>query len=199
MAKLPGQNQDLGDEIVRGSNLALSWAAREVQQRRKRTQLLVRLMDSQHSLWSDADACLSDCSADNVIDIPGIVHVAGYVGKAAKVLVQGEASKDEFIRDHLLRILRDDGHGVVRGLRRTATVQNWSKEKRVDVDAACGYFTAHANRMKCHKYLAAGLPMATGVIEGACRYLVKDRLERTSGRWSASGAQAMLSLRCLKA
>ncbi|MFM7036549.1 MAG: hypothetical protein ACKO2L_02390, partial [Planctomycetaceae bacterium] len=43
------------------------------------------------------------------------------------------------------------------------------------------------------------LPMATGVIEGACRYLVKDRLERTSGRWSASGAQAMLSLRCLKA
>jgi hypothetical protein len=47
--------------------------------------------------------------------------------------------------------------------------------------------------------LAAGLPIATGVIEGACRHLVKDRLERTGTRWSASGAQAMLSLRCLKA
>ena len=96
MAKRPGQIQDLGDEIVRGSILALSWAAREVQQRRKEDQLLVRLMDGQHSLWSDADACLSDYSGDNVIDIPDIVHVAGYVGKAAKVLVRGEAAQEEF-------------------------------------------------------------------------------------------------------
>jgi hypothetical protein len=80
-----------------------------------------------------------------------------------------------------------------------ATVQKLSKEKRADVDAVCGYFTAHANRMKYDEYLAAGLPIATGVIEGACRHLVKDRLERTGMRWSASGAQAMLSLRCLEA
>ncbi|MFM7036221.1 MAG: hypothetical protein ACKO2L_00730 [Planctomycetaceae bacterium] len=84
--------------------------------------MLVRLMDGQHSLWSDADACLSDCSADNVINIPGIVHVAEYVGKAAKVLVRREAAHDRFVRDRLLRILRGDVHGVVRGLRRTATV-----------------------------------------------------------------------------
>jgi hypothetical protein len=199
MAKLPGQIQDLGDEIVRGSILALSWAAREVQQRRKENQLLVRLMDGQHSLWSDADACLNHCSTDDVIDILDIVHVAGYVGKAAKALVRGEAAQEEFIRDRLLRILRGDVHGVVRGLRRMATVQKLSKEKRADVDAACGYFTAHASRMKYDEYLAAGLPIATGVIEGACRHLVKDRLERTGMRWSASGAQAMLSLRCLKA
>lgn len=114
-------------------------------------------------------------------------------------MVRGEAAQEAFIRDRLLRILRGDVHGVVRGLRRMATVQKLSKEKRADVDAACGYFTAHANRMKYDEYLAAGLPIATGVIEGACRHLVKDRLERTGMRWSASGAQAMLSLRCLKA
>lgn len=199
MAKLPGVIEDLGDEIVRGSILALSWAAREVQQRRKKNQLLVRLMDGQHSLWSDADACLSDCESDSVIDILDIVHVAGYVGKAAKVLVRGEAAQEQFIRHRLLRILKGDVHGVVRGLRRMATAQNLSKEKRADVDTTCGYFTAHADRMKYDEYLAAGLPIATGVIEGACRHLVKDRLERTGMRWSATGAQAMLSLRCLKA
>ncbi len=127
------------------------------------------------------------------------MHVAGYVGKAAKVVVRGEAAHEEFIRDRLLRILRGDVHGVVRGLRRLAKVQKLSKEKRADVDAACGYFTAHATRMKYDEYLAAGLSIATGVIEGACRHLVKDRLERTSMRWSASGAQAMLRLRSLKA
>jgi len=156
-------------------------------------------MDGQHSLWSDADACLSDWSGDNVIDIPGIVHVAGNVGKAAMALVRGEAAHEEFIRERLLRILRGDVHCVVRGLRSMATVQKFSKVNRADVDAACGYFTAHAKRMKYDEYLAAGLPIATGVIEGACHHLVKDRLERTGVRWSARGAQAMLSLRCLKA
>ena len=199
MAKLPGVIEDLGDEIVRGSILALSWAAREVRQRRKKNQLLVRLMDGQHSLWSDADACLSDCSSDDVIDILDIVHVAGYVGKAAKVLVEEKAAQEQFIRNRLLRILKGDVHGVVRGLRRMATAQKLPKEKRADVDTTCGYFTAHADRMKYDEYLAAGLPIATGVIEGACRHLVKDRLERTGMRWSATGAQAMLSLRCLKA
>ena len=190
---------DLGADIVRGSILALSWAAREVQQRRAKNQLLVRLMNGQHSLWSDADACLSDCDSDNVIDVLDIVHVAGYVGKAAKVLVQGKVAQEVFIRDRLLRILNGDVLGVVRGLRRMATLQKLSEEERADVDTACGYFTVHADRMNYDKYLAAGLPIATGVIEGACHHLVKDRLERTGMRWSASGAQAMLSLRCLRA
>lgn len=199
MAKLPGMVEDLGDEIIRGSILALSWAAWEVQQRRKKNQLLVRLMDGQHSLWSDADACLSDVDSGNVIDILDIVHVAGYVGKAAKVLCHGKAAQDLFIRDRLLRILKGEVPAVIRGLRRMATFQKLSKEKRAAVESACGYFAAHAHRMKYDEYLAAGLPIATGVIEGACRHVVKDRLERSGMRWSTSGAQAMLHLRCLKA
>lgn len=199
MAKLPGVVKDLGDELIRGAILALSWAAREVQQRRKKNQVLVRLMDGQHSLWSDADACLGDCRSENVVDILDIVHVSGYVGKAAKVLCQGQAAQEDFIRNRLLRILKGEVHAVIRGLRRMATLQKLPKEKRADVDTACGYFTAHADRMKYHEYLAAGLPIATGVIEGACRHLVKDRLERTGMRWSAAGAQAMLNLRSLRA
>ena len=48
-------------------------------------------------------------------------------------------------------------------------------------------------------YLAAGFPMATGVIEGACRYLVRDRLEITGARWSLDGAEAILRRRSLRA
>ncbi|MFO0668520.1 MAG: hypothetical protein U0235_02685 [Polyangiaceae bacterium] len=47
--------------------------------------------------------------------------------------------------------------------------------------------------------LAAGLPIATGVIEGACRYLVKDRMEKTARGWSLAGAEAVLRLRALRA
>lgn len=190
---------DPGADLVCGSIPALLWAARAVQQRRAKNQLLVRLMDGQHSLWSDADAYLSECDSDNVIDLLDIVHRAGYVGRAAKVLVPGKVAQEAFIRDRLLHILNGDAVGVVRGLRRVATLQKLSEDERADVDTACGYFTVHADRMRCHEYLAAGLPIATGVIEGACRHLVKDRLERTGMRWSASIAQAMLSFRCLRA
>lgn len=47
--------------------------------------------------------------------------------------------------------------------------------------------------------LAEGLPIATGVIEGACRYLVQDRMGRTGARWSLEGAEAVLQLRALRA
>ena len=49
--------------------------------------------------------------------------------------------------------------------------------------------------MKYDDYLAAGYPIGSGVVEGACRHLVKDRMERTGMRWVPSGAQAMLDLR----
>jgi len=53
--------------------------------------------------------------------------------------------------------------------------------------------------MKYHEYLATGCPIATGVIKGACRHFVKDRLERSGMRWTTEGAEAMLTLRSITA
>ena len=52
--------------------------------------------------------------------------------------------------------------------------------------------------MQYDQYLKMGLPIATGVIEGACRYLVQDRMDRTGARWSLNGAEAVLRLRALR-
>ena len=49
--------------------------------------------------------------------------------------------------------------------------------------------------MRYNEYLALGYPIASGVIEGACRYVVKDRMERTGMRWVLKGAGSMLALR----
>ena len=48
-----------------------------------------------------------------------------------------------------------------------------------------------------HSSLAKGYPIATGVIEGACRDLVKDRIEITGARWGLEGGEAVLKLRAL--
>jgi len=47
--------------------------------------------------------------------------------------------------------------------------------------------------------LANGWPIATGVIEGACRHLIQDRMGITGARWGLEGAQAILSLRAIAA
>jgi hypothetical protein len=198
-ARLPSLVEGMGDELVSGSIQALAWAAREVSLRRKPDQVLVRLMDGQHSQWSDADACREDLPDTHCVDILDIIHVSGYVWKAAKVLCSSKADQEKFARERLFRILNGEVAGVILGLKQLSTRRQLSCEKAVDVDTVCGYFTAHQDRMKYNEYLAAGYPIATGVIEGACRHLVKDRLERSGMKWTVDGAQAMLTLRSIKA
>jgi hypothetical protein len=47
-------------------------------------------------------------------------------------------------------------------------------------------------------YLAHGWTFGTGVVEGACRHLVKDRMEQAGMRWTKAGAQAVLDLRAVR-
>jgi hypothetical protein len=61
------------------------------------------------------------------------------------------------------------------------------------------YFTGRAQHLRYHKALKAGWPIATGVIEGACRHLVKDRMDITGARWGLDGAEAVLKLRAMRA
>ena len=76
--------------------------------------------------------------------------------------------------------------GTKRGLKKS----QWQKLQTV-----CNYLEKNLPRMRYDEYLAAGYPIASGVIEGACRYVVKDRMERAGMRWTVAGAQAMLDLR----
>ena len=184
-------------EPISGSLLALSWASREVEQRRRQDQVLIRLMDGQHSLWDTAEAC-GEVPAEYVVDILDVVHVSSYVWRAAKAFHSHREHQEAFARERLLRILQGDVKGVVAGLRRMATVRNLRGSPRKEIDTVCGYFEAHQDRMRYDEYLAAGYPIATGVIEGACRHLVKDRMERSGMRWTLEGAQAMLNLRALR-
>ena len=86
---------------------------------------------------------------------------------------------------------------VIRGLRWKGKHDKLSDERREDLEEICGYLENNAHRMAYHEYLAAGYPIASGVIEGACRHVVQDRMERSGMRWILDGAHAMLALRCI--
>ena len=129
------------------------------------------------------------------MDILDIIHVSGYVWKAAKAFHTHKEQQEAFVHERLLRILRGEVLGVVKGMRRMASQRDLKGEALKAVQTTCNYFRKNARRMRYRKYLRAGYPIATGVIEGACRHVIKDRMEQGGMRWTVAGAQAMLNVR----
>lgn len=128
------------------------------------------------------------------------IHVLGYLWKAGKALVGGDLDAIEaWVEDRSRRILRGGCVGVARGMRCAATRRKLSKAARRPVDACARYLLNHKQYLRYHEFLADGLPIASGVIEGTCRSLVKDRMDITGARWGLQGAEAVLKLRALRA
>ena len=102
-----------------------------------------------------------------------------------------------FARKRLQLILNGCVSSVLKGLRRLGTSKGLMGDKLKSLNTICGYLEKHKLRMRYDEYLMAGYPIATGVIEGACRHLVKDRMERSGMRWTLEGARSMLNVRAV--
>jgi hypothetical protein len=129
-----------------------------------------------------------------------IIHVIEYLWTAAWCFhEEGDKSAEEWVQKRLLDVLRGRASHVAGGVRRTATNRGLTTQRRKGADRCANYLIKYAQYLQYDVYLQAGYPIATGVIEGACRYLVKDRMDITGARWSLKGAEAVLKLRALRA
>ena len=136
----------------------------------------------------------------DVTVILDIIHVVEYVWKAAHVFHrEGSPELACWAWTRVWSILEGKARKVAAAMRRAATVAGLSKDTRKPVDTCADYLLKYAPYLHYDRYLAAGYPIATGVIEGACRYLVRDRMELTGARWRLVGAEAVLKLRALRA
>jgi len=194
-AHLPQQQSDgdQGQVTISGIHLAMAWIIGQVAARRRQCQVLIVLMDGQASLWETLKLHLS--FGPRTIPILDILHALAYVWKAAGLFERDDARRKAFTRERLLRILRGDVRGVIRGLRWMGTKSGFKGKNAKDLAKICGYLEKNADRMRYDEYLRRGYPIASGVIEGACRHLVKDRMERSGMRWTLEGARSMLNVR----
>ena len=128
-----------------------------------------------------------------------VVHVLEYLWKAAYCFCPEASRKAEAWVTARLRLLLTghDPSQVAAGIRRSATRHGLSMKDRKAADKCASYLKNNRAYLGYAKALRRGFPIATGVIEGACRYLVKDRMDRTGARWSLAGAEAVLRLRAL--
>lgn len=127
-----------------------------------------------------------------------LIHALEYLWKAAYVFnPEGSIEAEQWVRERLARILRGEAGQVAGGIRRSATKRKLDRRSRKAADDCARYFKNHKEYMKYDVALEFGFPLCSGVIEGACRHLIRDRLELTGCRWGLKGAEAILCIRAI--
>ncbi len=129
-----------------------------------------------------------------------LMHVLSYLWKAAHAFFQqGSKESEEWVQQRLLKLLSGQASSVASGIRRSATLRGLSDTQRKPVDKCADYLLKYKAFLNYDRYLAQGFPICSGVIEGTCRHLINDRMDRTGARWRLRGAEAVLKLRSLYA
>ena len=130
-----------------------------------------------------------------VIDL---IHVLEYIWKAAWSLhAAGDPAAEDWVAVKALAVLAGDSARAAAEITAQADAAGLTGTQRAGADACVRYLTSKHDYLRYDQALAAGWPIATGVIEGACRHLIGDRLDITGARWGLQGAEAVLTLRAV--
>lgn len=152
---------------------------------------VVCLMDGERALWEAQRAYFPE--AVGVLDL---FHVMERLWAAAHCFhAEGSDAAEGFVADRLRGLLEGRVGHVIGGLRQRMTKHQLTGSRRKALNSVITYLENNRAHMRYDDYLKAGYPIGSGVAEGACRHLVKDRMEQTGMRWTVSGAQALLHLR----
>jgi hypothetical protein len=164
-----------------------------VDQRLPEGNELVCILDGEKSLWSLVYKYFP--TAFFVLDI---FHVLEHLGKAALCFHdEGSLQAREFVTERLKMLLNGRAGRLIGGLKQMVTKQDLSSTKRRCLEQVIGYLERNRKHMRYEICLAKGYPVGSGVIEGACRNLINDRLELTGMSWTLKGAESMMRLRAV--
>jgi hypothetical protein len=174
---------------------AQQWMTANTIRRHKTGQPIIVMHDGQKSLWNCAHTYQPDW---NTVEILDLLHVLPRIWSAAKIMKPKE-EVEQHVKDQLLLLLTGGVGFVIMRMKRFANRKGLAKSLKEELSRIINYLEMNRSRMKYDEYLAAGYPIATGFIEGACRHVIKDRMEQSGMRWKEKGAQVMLNLRCIDA
>jgi hypothetical protein len=150
--------------------------------------------DGEKNLWNFAYELFSDW-----IQVLDIIHVRDKLWLAGHLYYNKESpDAKEYVRERLVALLTGEVAMVIEDFR-IATEDGGLSDSKAETlrRKVLGYFVSNQERMQYDKYLAMGLPIGSGVIEGTCKNPINDRMERSGMRWSPEGAEAILKLRSL--
>ncbi|MFT7625833.1 MAG: hypothetical protein ACI9WU_005024, partial [Myxococcota bacterium] len=136
----------------------------------RRTTWLVVVDGAEHQLRLVKEAAAK--RGVRITVVLDFIHVLEYLWKASHVFnKQGSPKAEQWVLERLARVLAGDAAQVAAGIGRSATKRHLKPRKRTPADKCAAYLSKYAAHLRYDEYLEAGLPIASGVIEGACRHL----------------------------
>ncbi|MHB1447414.1 MAG: ISKra4 family transposase [Acidimicrobiales bacterium] len=148
-----------------------------------------------HSIEAEAAAREID-----VVILCDWIHVLEYLWSSAwSFFTEGDPAAEEWVHEKAIDVLSGRASIVAAAIRRKATTLDLDDATRKNADVCADYLLAKVPYLDYPTALAAGWPIGTGVIEGAVRHVVRDRMDVTGARWGLEGAEAVLKLRALRA
>ena len=184
--------QEIEGEEVSGREVVVADLCTELDRRDPtQKQAVIVLCDGERSLWKTFAAMLTR----PYVAILDLWHALTYLWLAAKVFHGSKPAQETFVTTRLRLLLEGKVRGVIKGLKQMGTQQGLTGEKRRTLAKVVGYFENNREHMRYDVYLREGYPIGSGVIEGACRHVIKDRMERAGMLWTLERASALLRLR----
>ena len=184
--------QEIDGQEASGREVVLANLCAELDRRDPtQQQPAIVLCDGERALWTTFAAMLTR----PYVAILDLWHALTYLWLAAKVFHGSKRTQEAFVTARLRLLLEGKIGGIIKGLKQMGTQQGLTGEKRRTLAKVVGYFENNRAHMRYDVYLRAGYPIGSGVIEGACRHVIKDRMERAGMLWTLEGASALLRLR----
>jgi hypothetical protein len=187
------ENKRVWASLLKGKTAVIQEVAEEMERRDpSASKTRVALTDGERALQIRVDGKL------NVTLILDLMHVLEKLWRAAYVFhAEGSLEAELWVLDRSLRILLGDVGQVVKGIRQSITKRGLSGAKGKTLEAVADYLYPNRIRMRYDEYLANGWPIASGPVEGACKNLIKDRMERSGMRWTEQMAEAIVQIRAV--
>jgi hypothetical protein len=179
--------------LLKSKNAVIQEVAEEMERRdRSASKTHLALTDGERALQIRVDRKLK------VTLILDLMHALEKLWKAAYVFhAEGSLAADLWVLDRTLRIMLGDVGQVVKGIRQSITKRGLSGAGGKTLRGVAVYLYRNRSRMRYDEYLANGWPIASGPVEGACKNLIKDRMERSGMRWTEQMAEAIVQLRAI--
>lgn len=177
--------------LTEGPEKAIALLAERVKERFRKGNELVCILDGEPHLWRLVRKYFP--LAFFVLDI---FHVLEHLADVAHCFFKEKSPEaKQFVRQRLRMLLTGNAGRVIGGLKQIMTKRKLTKSQRYRIKQVIGYLERNKQNMRYDVCLARGYPIGSGVIEGACRNLINDRLELTGMRWTFHGAESMIRLR----
>lgn len=179
--------------LTDGADKTMARLKKAVDQRMPKNNELVCILDGERSLWALAYAYFPA-----VFFVLDIFHVLEHLGKAALLFHdEGSPQARQFVTERLRMLLQGKAGRMIGGLKQMLTKCELSNAACHSLSQVIGYLERNRKHMRYEICLAKGYPIGSGVIEGACRNLINDRLELTGMSWTLQGAESVMRLRAV--